>query len=54
MGIPIDYKYLRQPYNYVIYQGNKGLEEAEYLKNVLKYPIEILHVEEISKIEKFI
>lgn len=49
-----DYKYLRRPYNYVIYQGNKGLEEAKYLKNVLKYPIEILHVEELSKIEKFI
>jgi|GEM_PF-1087874 len=42
-----DYKYLLQPNNYVIFQGENGRKKAEYLKNVLDYPINIRLLEEI-------
>ncbi|MEA2076384.1 MAG: hypothetical protein U9O85_11825 [Euryarchaeota archaeon] len=44
-----DYRYLLQPGNYVIYQGDKGMKNAQYLKDVLEYPIKICSLEEIQK-----
>ena len=42
-----DYEYLLKPDNYVVYQADNGLKKAEYLKNVLKYPIKICSLDEI-------
>jgi hypothetical protein len=43
-----DYKYLLQPGNYVIYQGENGQKKAEYLRNVLDYPVNIISLKEIQ------
>jgi len=44
-----DHVYLAQrPNSFLVYQGEKGQREAEYLKNVLGYPIEILSLKDIE------